>query len=63
MRTGDDSCRLLFRQHHAIADGRAFIGLLADFAAFLEAARAGRRPPPEALAPIHRQSELGAARR
>ena len=24
-RTGDDSCRLLFRQHHAIADGRAFI--------------------------------------
>ena len=43
-RTGDDSCRLFFRQHHAIADGRAFIGLLADFAAFLDAARAGRRP-------------------
>ena len=53
-RTGDDGCRLFFRQHHAIADGRAFIGLLVDFAAFLDAARAGRRPPPEALAPIHR---------
>ncbi|MCU1279676.1 MAG: hypothetical protein JWM53_3222 [bacterium] len=57
-RTGDDACRLIFRQHHAIADGRAFIGLLADFALFLDAARAGRRPPPEALAPIHRRSEL-----
>ncbi|MGZ3427137.1 MAG: WS/DGAT domain-containing protein, partial [Polyangia bacterium] len=57
-RTGDDRCRLIFRQHHAIADGRAFIGLLVDFAAFLEAARAGRRPTPEALAPIHRRGEL-----
>jgi hypothetical protein len=57
-RTGDDDCRLLFRQHHAIADGRAFIGLLVDFAAFLDAARAGRRPSPEALAPIHRRGEL-----
>jgi condensation domain-containing protein/uncharacterized protein DUF1298 len=57
-RTGDDRCRLLFRQHHAIADGRAFIALLVDFAAFLDAARAGRRPPPEALAPIHRRDEL-----
>jgi hypothetical protein len=57
-RTGDDACRLLFRQHHAIADGRAFIGLLAEFAAFLDDARAGRRPSPEALAPIHRRAEL-----
>ncbi len=57
-RTGDDGCRLLFRQHHAIADGRAFIGLCADFAAFLEDARAGRRPAPERLAPIHRRGEL-----
>lgn len=59
-RTGDDACRLFFRQHHAVADGRAFIGLVADFAAFVEHARAGRRPPPEALAPIGRRSELDA---
>jgi hypothetical protein len=58
VRTGDDGCRLLFRQHHAIADGRAFIALVADFAAFLDAARAGRRPPASALAPIDRKSEL-----
>ncbi|HWE29950.1 MAG TPA: condensation domain-containing protein [Polyangia bacterium] len=57
-RTGDDSCRLFFRQHHAIADGRAFIGLLVDFAAFLDAARAGRRPAAEALARIDRKGEL-----
>lgn len=59
-RTGDEGCRLFFRQHHAIADGHAFIDLLADFAGFLEAARAGRRPPPEALAPIGRRGELEA---
>ena len=57
-RTGAEGCRLLFRQHHAIADGRAFIGLLAEFAAFLDDARAGRRPAPEALAPVHRRAEL-----
>jgi hypothetical protein len=58
--TGDASCRLLFRQHHAIADGRAFIGLLVDFAVFLNDARAGRRPSPEALAPIGRRGEAEA---
>ncbi len=58
VRTADDACQLLFRQHHAIADGRAFIGLLADFAAFLACARRGHRPPDEALAPIHRRDEL-----
>ena len=57
-RTGDDACRLLFRQHHAIADGRAFIELLGDFAGYLDAARAGRRPAAETLAPIHRRDEL-----
>lgn len=59
-RTADDACRLFFRQHHAIADGRAFIGLLVDFAAFLDDARRGRRPSPEALAPIGRRSEADA---
>lgn len=59
-RTGGGACRLLFRQHHALADGRAFIGLLGDFAAFLDAARAGRRPPAESLAPVGRRGELEA---
>ncbi|HEY2749081.1 MAG TPA: condensation domain-containing protein, partial [Polyangia bacterium] len=54
-RTADDACQFFFRQHHSIADGRAFIALLADFAAFLDAARAGRRPSPDSLAPIGRQ--------
>jgi hypothetical protein len=60
VRSADDACILFFRQHHAIADGRAFIALLADFATFLDAARAGRRPPAEALAPVGRRSELDA---
>jgi len=56
----DDDCRLVFRQHHALADGRAFIELLTDFIAFLDGARAGRRPPADALAPIARRGELEA---
>lgn len=51
-----DRWRLFFRQHHAIADGRAFIGLLVEFAAFVEAHRAGR--PIAALVPVHRRDEL-----
>ncbi len=58
--TADDTCHLLFRQHHAIADGRAFIALLGDFARYLDAARAGRRPEPETLAPVGRRDELEA---
>jgi hypothetical protein len=58
--TDHDTCHVVFRQHHAIADGRAFIGLLGDFAGYLDAARAGRRPSPEALAPIGRRGELEA---
>src|SRR5262249_25269886 len=56
----DDTCRLVFRQHHAIADGRAFIELLTDFTQFLAAARAGQRPTEAALSPISRHSELEA---
>ena len=55
-RTGDDSCRLFFRQHHSVADGRAFIGLLVEHAAFVEAHRSGR--PITALAPVHRRDEV-----
>lgn len=58
--TGDDQCRLLFRQHHGIADGRAFIGLLRDFAAFVRARQGGGAPDAAALAPIGRRSELDA---
>lgn len=58
--TADDRCHLLFRQHHAIADGRAFIALLGDLARYLDAARAARRPPADALAPIGRRDELEA---
>jgi hypothetical protein len=55
-----ERARLLFRQHHAIADGHAFIDLLADFARFLDDAAEKRRPPPEALAPVARHGELAA---
>jgi hypothetical protein len=48
---------LLFRQHHGIADGRAFIGLLQDFAGFLRAREQGEAPMPE---PIGRRGELDA---
>ncbi len=58
--TGGDRCHLLFRQHHAIADGRAFIALLGDFARYVDAARAGQRPAPATLAPIGRRDELDA---
>lgn len=58
--TGDDECRLLFRQHHGIADGRAFIELLDDFAAYLDARGRHQEPPADRLAPVHRRSELEA---
>jgi hypothetical protein len=53
VRTAPDACRLYFRQHHAIADGRAFIALLADFAAYLDG-------PPAAIEPVGRRGELEA---
>jgi len=55
--TDDGHCRLLFRQHHGIADGRAFIGLLGDFAAFVRARQAGETP---AIDAVGRRSELEA---
>ncbi len=51
-------CRLLFRQHHMIADGRAFLFLLQEFARFLEHARQGTRPGDDELAPVGRRGEL-----
>ncbi len=58
--TGDDHCRLLFRQHHGIADGRAFIGLLGDFATFVRARQRGAEPDAAALVPVGRRGELDA---
>lgn len=58
--TDDAHCRLLVRQHHGIADGRAFIGLLTDFAGFLRARERGEAPAPTALEPIGRRGELEA---
>ncbi|HEX5062211.1 MAG TPA: hypothetical protein VFV99_22730, partial [Kofleriaceae bacterium] len=58
--TDDEHCRLLFRQHHGIADGRAFIGLLNDFVAFVRARQSGAAPAPAALEPIGRRGELDA---
>jgi hypothetical protein len=58
--TDDEHCRLLFRQHHGIADGRAFIGLLNDFAAFVRARQGGVAPVAAALEPIGRRGELDA---
>lgn len=58
--TDGDACRLLFRQHHGIADGRAFIELLADFALFIRARERGAAPTPEQLLPIGRRGELEA---
>ena len=58
--TSEASCRLLVRQHHAIADGRAFFALLHDFAKFLEHARRGEPPPVDMIAPVPRRAELDA---
>ena len=60
VRTEDEEYRLLFRQHHGIADGRAFIELLTDFCTYLAAAQKGERPSDELLEPIHRKPELDA---
>jgi len=54
----EDRCRLLFRQHHMIADGRAFLFLLQEFARFLEHARQGTRPGEGELLPVGRRGEL-----
>ena len=58
--TGRESSQLVFRQQHAIADGRAFIGLLSEFASFLNAARASERPSPELLQPFPKRGEIEA---
>lgn len=45
LRTGPDTATLLFHQHHALADGRAFLEFLGDFFTTLQASS----PQPTAL--------------
>ena len=61
-RTGDDGCRLLFRQHHAIADGRAFLGAARRLRRVPR--RRPRRPPPRSRGarPRRAPERAGAAR-
>ncbi len=59
-RVADERCFLFFKQHHAVADGRAFIGMLGDFAQFLEHAGTGAPLPAELAEVFPRQSELAA---
>lgn len=59
-RVADERCFLLFKQHHAVADGRAFIGMLGDFALFLEHFATGAALPAELGEVFPRQSELAA---
>ncbi len=54
--TGDS--HLLVQQHHGLADGRAFMDMLADLQAFWALAQAGDEPTPEQLAPVVRHGEL-----
>ena len=51
---------LFFLQHHGIADGRAFVELLTDFAKFLDHAVQGTVPDPTALTRAPRLPELEA---
>lgn len=60
LRGGEGTSTLLFHQHHALADGRAFLELLGDFFAALRAVHDGARVPPlpSELVPRRRQAEL-----
>lgn len=55
-----DAFHLFVQQHHAIADGRAFIELLGRFARFLEHAATGTQPDAAELEPVPKRSELDA---
>lgn len=53
---GEGRCALFVQQHHALADGRAFLGLLGDLVKFIDGARRGLPIPAGQEAP--RRPEL-----
>ncbi len=53
---------LWLQQHHALADGRAFIALLERLFALLDPCLRGEAIAPALLQPMHRQPELAALR-
>ncbi|MBU47161.1 MAG: hypothetical protein CL920_00505 [Deltaproteobacteria bacterium] len=56
----DDNWWLMCRQHHGMADGRAFIELLTDFATYLNTVRAGKEVDDALLTPIPKIPEADA---
>ncbi|MDP3237709.1 MAG: hypothetical protein Q8N26_33280 [Myxococcales bacterium] len=62
--TGERAGTLLFHQHHALADGRAFLELLGDFFTALAAVEQGATtsPLPDAIVPRRQQAEVITAR-
>ena len=58
--TGERAGTLLFHQHHALADGRAFLEFLGDFFTALAAVEQGATasPLPEGIVPRRRQAEV-----
>ncbi len=59
VRRADEEATLAFQQHHALADGRAFLGLLGDFVACLAAAERGAPASPLAPGTVRREDEAG----
>ncbi len=55
VRRADDAGVLVFQQHHALADGRAFLGLIADFVRCLDETAS---PLPGAMVLRRRESEV-----
>ncbi|MHB8874100.1 MAG: WS/DGAT/MGAT family O-acyltransferase [Myxococcaceae bacterium] len=58
VRRGEGEGALFLQQQHALADGRAFLGLCRDLVGFLDAAARGASEPPPPLAPFARLPEL-----
>lgn len=57
VRRAPDAGVLVFQQHHALADGRAFLGLLGDFVRALDAATRGATDSPLPAGVVTRRPE------
>lgn len=55
--TGQDASAVFLKQHHALADGRAFFALVSDLVAYLDLAQRALEPE---LAPVPRRRERDA---